>query len=455
MNYSKLFAITALAAIALLAFGCTSGKKEPVTITVLGENSSNVQAMAALKGLYEAKENVRIDFKPNTFEDAFNKANQDFANKTGLYDIVLQYNFSLSSFVRNNFVYTLDELYKEIPDSLKVFESDIFPNAWREVGYYYKDPSNPSAGDVRIGYPFAANTMLLVYNKEMFESNSEKDLYRKKNKEELEVPTDWDHFRTVAEFFSKADKTTGTKTFGVCLQGAAGGWLYYEYCTFLFGIGGSVMMKEAGWEGTASTPINLDSPIAVQATNYYKGLKSYNAGNFTTIDANEQVRILKEGKVAMAFVWSDYLFGLVYDADGKIDDRFGFAPLPGNKSPLAGGCFYINKQSKHPAEALKYVINLMQKKNQVELTKKGLCSPLRSTYDDPEIHAIPYAAALRSSLERGVYMFEAGPESDLVSQTITNYLQQFWEDKLLAEQALSKAKADIVKGRDEIYANVK
>ena len=97
----------------------------------------------------------------------------------------------------------------------------------------------------------------------------------------------------------------------------------------------------------------------------------------------------------------------------------------------------------------------MQKPNQIALAQKGLCSPLKSTYDDPEVQKIPYAIALKTSLERGVYMFESGPESDLVSQTLTNYLQQFWDDKLTAEETLAKTNEDISKGRVDIYKALK
>jgi len=420
-------------------------------LTVLGENSSNLQAMESLKADYEKSSDVKIEFKPNTFEDAFSKANQDFANKTGLYDIVLQYNFSLSSFVRNNYVYNIDELSKDIPESQKTFENDLFPNAWQEVGYYYKDASNPNAGTMKVGYPFAANSMLLVYNKEMFENAENKAAYKKKYNEELAVPTDWDHYKKAAEFFTNPAKNI----FGVCLQGAAGGWLYYEYCDFLYGMGGTVFEKQRGWEGDVNTPLKITSPEAVAATNFYKSLKPYNAGNFTAIDATEQTRLLKVGNIAMGIVWSDYLYRFTFDANGTADSRFGFAPIPGTISALAGGSFYINKQSKNPQEAIKYVMSLMQKTTQIALAKKGLCSPLRSTYDDPDVQKIPYANALKASLDRGVYMFEAGPESDLVSQTLTNYLQQFWDDKLTAEQALSKVHDDIVKGRISIYRALK
>ena len=429
----------------------TSCNQKQVTLTVLGENSSNLQAMETLKGGYEKNFNVKIEFKPNTFEDAFNKANQDFANKTGLYDIVLQYNFSLSSFVRNRYVFNIDDLSKDIPVDQKSFEKDLFTNAWQEVGYYYKNPSNKAEGTMKVGYPFAANSMLLVYNKEMFENADNKVRYQEKYKEALTVPNDWEHYKRVAGFFTNPDK----KTFGVCLQGAAGGWLYYEYCNFLFSMGGTVFEKQRGWEGDATTPLKITSQEAISATKFYKSLKPFNAGNFTTIDATEQTKLLKKGNIAMGIVWSDYLYNFAFDMNGIVDDRFGFAPIPGNKSALAGGCYYINKQSKNPREAVKYVMSLMQKTNQIALAKKGLCSSLKSTYDDLEVQKIPYTSALKTSLERGVYMFEAGPESDLVSQTLTNYLQQFWEDKLTAEVALAKANEDISRGRVDIYKALK
>ena len=52
-------------------------------------------------------------------------------------------------------------------------------------------------------------------------------------------------------------------------------------------------------------------------------------------------------------------------------------------------------------------------------------------------------------------MFEAGPESDLVNQVLTNYLQKFWNDQLTAEQALANAKQDIERGRAEIFNAMK
>ena len=103
---------TAAMAVAFLA-SCTDPAEKKLTI--LGENSGSLQAMQVFTDEYATATGVKLDFKPNSFEDAFTKSNQDFANGTGLYDLVLQYNFSLSSFFRNDYVYTLDELKQMSP----------------------------------------------------------------------------------------------------------------------------------------------------------------------------------------------------------------------------------------------------------------------------------------------------------------------------------------------------
>lgn len=437
---------THIAIALLLLFGACSNDKP--TLTILGENSSSLQSMQLLKQDYESKHPIRLDFKPNTFEDAFNKANQDFANKTGQYDIVLQYNFSLSSFLRNDYVYKLSELKAKSTDSHYEFESDIFENVWKEVGYYFTDPSKPNDNSIEpIAYPFAANTMLLVYNKDLFSDPAQIKAYKKKYGEELSIPTDLNSFKKAAEFFTQPDKGLH----GVCLQGATGGWLYYEWCSFVQGFNGKVLDKDQGWKGNATTPVLLTSPEVTAATAFYVALKPLNAGNFTTVDAVEQRNIIKQGKVAMGIIWSDYVWGLLDSGSGKMDQRFGFAPTPGTKSMIAGGSFYINKQSKSPDAAFQYTRYLLKKENQVRMIEQGLCSPSRSAYDSADAQKVPYVSALKSSLERAEYMLEAGPDADLINNVITTYVQRMWTNQLSVEEGLRLAKQEIEQGRGKFY----
>lgn len=435
----------------LLFSSCSDSVSSRAKITILGENSATIQAMMSEEKTYEsAHPNIDLDFKPNTFDDAFKKSNQDFANGTGIYDIILQYNFTLSSSVRNRYVYLIEELTKDVPPETKAFERDIFPELWKEIGYYYKDAKDSSKGLVKVGYPSAGLSMLLMYNKTMFEDLDNQQNYQKAYGEKLAIPTNWDEYYKVAQFFTNSKKGT----YGVCIEGATGGFLYYEYVNFLYGMGGRVMDKQRGWHGDARTRVVLNSPESVKALKFYKSLKPFNAGSFADVEQYEQMAIMKKGKTAMAIVWSDMVFPAI-KKQGGFDTRFGFTTVPGAKSILGGGAYFINRRTKHPRESAAYILDLMQPATQVKLAKQGLCSPLNSVYNDPGVKRIPYANALKASLERGGIGLEAGPDANMVSEVITTYIQMVWAGKLSEEEALATAQREIETKRNEIFAKLK
>jgi len=99
----------------LVVCACQRSSNE-VTVTVLGEDTSNFSAMENLKGEYEKASNVSLQFYKFGLGVLGPKANQDLANGTGLYDIILQYNFALSPFVRNGWVFTIKDLEIIVPN---------------------------------------------------------------------------------------------------------------------------------------------------------------------------------------------------------------------------------------------------------------------------------------------------------------------------------------------------
>src|SRR5437764_15487705 len=100
-------AVAVLLAFGLMGVGCKSS--DAPRITVLGEDSSNLKAIRTLRTEYESAKNVRLEFNADEFNIANQKANTDLANHTGVYDLILQYNFSLASFSRNRYVLFLGE----------------------------------------------------------------------------------------------------------------------------------------------------------------------------------------------------------------------------------------------------------------------------------------------------------------------------------------------------------
>jgi ABC-type glycerol-3-phosphate transport system substrate-binding protein len=150
-----------------------------------------------------------------------------------------------------------------------------------------------------------------------------------------------------------------------------------------------------------------------------------------------------QGKTAMAIMWSDYVQPL---ASSK-NPLFGFAPVPGKTSGLAGGAFYINRKSRHIEAASQFVLFALAPENQTKLIEKGLCSALKTAYTDEVIGRVPYARALRDSLARGAFMFEAGSDAEIINSALTTWVQKYIRGEVSEAEALKQAQQEVLTKR--------
>lgn len=410
-------------------------------IVVLGEDFANIYAMDELKQPFETKLGIKLRFEKNTFDIFDQKAKEDLGNATNRFDVILHYSSLLSLAGKGN-VLTVPELTSSagaVGYDIKSIEDDLFQEVWKDSSYY---PPKPGEEPVPMGFPFAANTMVLVYNRQMFEDPKAQAAYSQKFGEALVVPATWERFSRVAQFFTPGDGTS----YGVVLQGASGSPLYWEWCNFAFGHGGGVMRKKYGWQGTRNTPLTLTSPETVAGTKVYVSLKPYSAGDFFSTGQAEQQERMRTQKIAMAIMWSDSLYLLEKDSP----HRFGYARIPGSVSMIGGGTYFINRNSRNLDGAIRYVLESMQPASQVALMKKGLCSARRSVYAASELADIPYLQAVRDSLDKGVYMLESSPDSGLIRDSIERYLQEIWRG-MPVEEGLRRAQETIEEGRAALY----
>ena len=377
----------------------------------------------------------KVKFEAQDFDTLLEKSNQDLALGTGQYDVIMQYNFTLSSYVENNLVWKSSDLKSKYPSIDTTFEVGLFETAWKEVGYYYSDPSDENSAPSAFGYPFATNTLLLAVNQDLFDDEKNKNEFRKISNRDLTVPKTWGEYLEVAKFFSEK-----TDTSGVVMQGASGGWLYYEWAAIMSSQGLAVFQeKSSGWERGTKYTSSVNSAEMLEATRNYLKLRDYNAGGFENVDASSQIEILNRGEAAMAIVWSDFAPALFDNQDIK----FSMNPLPGDYSPLAGGTFYINKKTKYPKEAFEFIAWIMQPEQQKQLLRNNLGSPSVNAYTPQIIADSKFAGAMKESIERGRYAFEANKDSELVNTEITKALQSAWRSPDELDTFLLEANKEI------------
>lgn len=428
--------------VVFVAVGYYFFRPKTVTIKVIGEDVPSVSALEDLSKRFAKDSGIQVEFFKESYETLTQKADQDLANGTGLYDIILNYNTALSNYVRNGYIHSLKDLAPE-------FQDQLFEKPWKETSWYRKAGIGSGEDGEPVGIPFSANTMILAYNKPLFEDELNKSAYKKKYNADLTVPTDWDTFRQIAEFFTNSEKGT----WGLVLQGAPV-WIYYEWANFAYSMGGGIMKKKWGWSGDDTTPLIVASADTVNATKYYRSLQQYDVHaadhDFFTTDTKKQISRMRQGRVAMAIIWSDVAFDLVSKSNRDI---FGFAPIPGKKSMLAGGSYYVNNKTRHKDEAIRFIKYTLTKNTQKELAKQGLCPPTKEVYDDDDLKkSVPYISALKESLEHGVYMLEAGPESEALISLMSDALQTLFRDSNLSvDDVLKSTESEMAAKRREFY----
>lgn len=428
----------ARAAFLLLGIGLVGCRDRSKEIVILGEDAANLQAIERVLPEFTSETGIPVRVVRQPFDVAQAQAAQDLAQGSGLYDVILQYNTELAPFTRNGWVKTLDDLARYLPED-RGYEESLFPQVWREVGFFPARAGSDSL--VAVGYPFAANTMLLVYNRQMLENPDIRARYRALTGEDLTVPRTWQQYRAYAE--AATDRAAGT--FGVVLQGASG-WIYYEWTNFAFGMGGGVMDKKYGWESDPQTPLRISSPETVAATEFYVGLAPFNNGDFFSTGQTEQRAIMEQGRTAMAIMWSDIAVPLAGDSA----QRFGFAPIPGDVSMTAGGSFFVNRATRQPENVARLLSYLMRPDVQARLLNRGLSSPSRAAYDAPQNRDLPFAPALKTSLDRGTYMLEAGPDAVAIQQILETYLQRAWRREATVPDLLRRAETEVREARTKL-----
>lgn len=435
-----------------------------VEINVLAEDVATGRAYQAITA-ERPKKDYRATLQLKGYDDLNKLADQDFINGAGVYDIVMNYNTAVAKYSIGKYIVPIDEYDTEVHSrgiidfvsKMQRIKADIFPNVWKEVGYYYaKEPvvgvGEPSA----VAIPFAANTMVLAYNKALFQDERNRLRYKAAFNEELAPPDTWEKFHRIGKFLFESSKGAN----GLCLQGAES-FNYYEWANFLYSTGGSIVPgKKFGWQGGASSQYVLLAPAVIKATRTYLSLKPYIAKqDYFSTDAGKQVDCLVQNDASMALVWSDVLF----DLNKAEHSKYLYTVIPGSTSMLAGGGFYVSARSKHKAEAIEFVLDMFKlapsgEDTQSELLSKGLCPPTRAPYLKEDIRKkLPYVESVYDSLSRGAYMLEAGPEADGVIQQLSSMLQVLWRKTDAdgnvkgLDETLSLTENSIRKYQKEVY----
>ncbi|RZT24134.1 ABC transporter substrate-binding protein [Fictibacillus sp. BK138] len=257
---------------------------------------------------------------------------------------------------------------------------------------------------------------------------------------EGEVPKTWD------ELLAKAKETKGQggTQFGYLMQAKQYEGLVCNAVEFIASYGGEIIDENG--------EVKVDSPESIKGIS--KLVEIVNSDvvpqNITTFAEPESHTAFINGQAGLIRNWP-YQYALANDEkQSKIVGKVAAAPLPagdaGSAATLGGWMAGINKNTKHPEEAWKFLSFMAGEEGQkIDAIKGGHAPTILSLYEDEEIlKANPYykdegfVKALEAAVSRPV-----APNYPEISDIIQVQVSQAIAKKITPEEAAKNMQKEI------------
>lgn len=435
MTAGRKFALAAGAVLVVLILGYAlwpTGKDSKPSIRLIGEAYAPLDALAQLKGEFEAETGIQVDIVQKDHQSVVAELDQELATRNVTYDIVLMPHRLLGKLVEKQQVRPLDDLITDDSGTGKdlLVLNDAFSRWWKEVSWYKGKP---------YGAPFSLLSMYVVYRRDLFDDPENQEQFRAKYGHDLRAPATWNEYVEIAEFFHNPE----AGRYGTYIQGQQHVALWYEWLNVLYAFKADVLDSSVG---SSYGDIVVNSPEAKAATRAYVDLMKFSPPETRNYNWDDALAVLQSGKCVMGILWHDATPYLEDLDQTDFAGKFGYCPVPGSDgeavAQLEGWTYLIPTESKHPNEAARFLAWAMSQDVQLEQTLKGGASPRPSVYEKKLVQEIPFMPTFLKCVEVGKVK-PTFPESAIITETLVRRLSQILAGELSVDDGLDTAAKDI------------
>lgn len=396
-----------------LGCGGNDGPKA-ATLRVIGEDYSPMQGLEKIKFGFTDETGVDVEITKLDAETLRKRYLAEFQSGGGAYDVIMGQGFDVGLFAVNEWpVNTSQALDSDLRDSK--LDMAHFTDRLLDLSCRYDD--------TLWGLPCSAQCMFLWYRKDLFRSEEEQQAFQQTYGYPLPQPTietsmTWSQYRDVAEFFTRtegetaAGKTLKADLFGTVLQGKNHLALWFEFQNFLYSFGGKFVADDGS--------VQADSEAARRALEYYLSLKEFAPPDTVNYSWDEALLSFQNGQIAMAIMWSDSIAAVEDPESSMVAGKVGYAANPTltedsqPASVFGGWGFFVNKNSEHAEEAVRFIQWANRPEVQVEWAEHGGFPADISAYDATELTDVPGMDAHQEALRHLVAWTRAPYSARLV-----------------------------------------
>lgn len=238
------------------------------------------------------------------------------------------------------------------------------------------------------GIPYHDGPECLVYRRDLFEDEKNREGFRRETGRELEVPRTWDEYLEVARWFS--DPNRGRSGTVVAAYPDAHNTVY-DFCLQVWSRGGEITGADGG--------PTLDTPQAQAGLDFYRALvddRRLTHAVATQIDSVRAGEIFAAGDVAIMQNWFGFAANAQVAPDSAVRGKVSVAPVPAGPggsmtSFLVYWVLAIGAGCSQPDLAFDFVRHATSVDADVLTTLRGGIGCRSSTWTDPAVlEQIPF-----------------------------------------------------------------
>ncbi len=272
---------------------------------------------------------------------------------------------------------------ENLKDYIESSSPDDYPQGW-----------SPSLIEMQtfdggvFGFPMHNGPECLIFRKDLFESSSEKEEFKKRYGKNLEVPSSWEEFIQIAEFFQRPKEGLYGTIFAAYPDGHN---TVFDFCLQVWTRGGELIADDG--------KITLNSKAAIEGMKYYRAALINSEmihPKSRDFDSVQSGMAFANGEIAMMVNWFGFASMCEVYEDSKVKGKVDIAYVPAGKggegiSLNAYWLYALGTGSKHKQIAYDFMRYAISTENDKLMTLEGGIGCRKSTWKDSEINQLaPY-----------------------------------------------------------------
>ncbi|AOC96401.1 putative ABC transporter-binding protein precursor [Flavobacterium anhuiense] len=333
---------------------------------------------STLQKLWDAfclQNNIKMEAEmiPLELHDLYETTISEKGLKEGKWDIAHINTDWIFDAVNENAVLNLFSLIGENPP-------ENYPFGWHKSLLHLQKLSNGI-----YGLPFHDGPECLIYRKDLFENQTERENFKKQLGYQLSTPKTWQEFAEIAAFFNRPEENLYGCVFANYPDGHN---MVFDFCLQLWTRGGSLLNKK--------NQIDIHNEAAIKALDFYR--KMVNDKNAVHPKSREFGSVeaglaFAKGQAAMAINWFGFASMAEVIEESKVKGKIDITSLPSDPGYKTASLnvywlYTIGSGSKHQKLAYDFLRFAVTPESDKLLTTEGGIGCRKSTWKDEEINTL-------------------------------------------------------------------